>query len=699
MKILYSGLNGIQITRFFQNARKITFFSVFSQLFSKKELENTKYINKITKQKTNTNKFFTISSIIIALLLFLIHCHFEKLYEGRQPISQLRQVAKLFIYPKNSLIAPLLSLWLNDNDIIWGIGLGCENESIGQGRSYAYINISISNCFFSRYLSYSGDGGVIYAYGSYYSMNIDYSMFYNCICSQNGGAIHFTSTNSSLRMICANSCKAPNYHFSYLKASQVNQVVYLSVSNCSHTASGYYSIYLYTGDQRVDNTNSSMNNVFSYSGISISSPSSFTSSHCTYSNNKASVEICISIYSTSGTISMSYVNIVHNNSPSDYGVVRVNGAGSRLMIYCIFHNNHDCLFCAIGGSLEVSHSFIDHSGSFSISTAVSTTNNNSFINRITYQLQFFNSHHCNADIPLPQRTPDQSPTPKITPEESPINSPGESPMNTPEETPMNTPEESPINTPGDTPMNTLNESPINTPEETPMNTLNESPINTPEETPMNTPEESPINTPGDTPMNTLNDTPLNTPKETPLNTPEESPINTPEETPMNSPEESPINSPEESPMNSPEESPINSPEESPINSLEESPMNSLEESPINSPEKTPMNSLEESPINSPEESPMNSLEESPINSPEESPINSPEETPMNSLEESPMNSPEESPMNNNQSANSFRLVFISLSIIVVIISFVYALGLVLNSKLESSNISNSKSEGNIPSSI
>jgi len=74
------------------------------------------------------------------------------------------------------------------------------------------------------------------------------------------------------------------------------------------------------------------------------------------------------------------------------------------MMYCIFKNNQNTLFCVREGSLEVSHSFIDHSGSFSTSTAVSTSNNNSFTNTITYQLQFFNSIHCNADIPLIQRS-------------------------------------------------------------------------------------------------------------------------------------------------------------------------------------------------------------------------------------------------------------------------------------------------------
>jgi len=102
---------------------------------------------------------------------------------------------------------------------------------------------------------------------------------------------------------------------------------------------------------------------------------------------------------------MSYANIVHINSPSQYGVVFVNGAGSRKMMYCIFKNNQNTLYCVYGGSLEVSHSFIDHSASsFSTSTAVSTSNNNSLTNTITYQLQFFNSIHCNADLSLIQRS-------------------------------------------------------------------------------------------------------------------------------------------------------------------------------------------------------------------------------------------------------------------------------------------------------
>jgi len=159
----------------------------------------------------------------------------------------------------------------------------------------------------------------------------------------------------------------------YLQASHVNQVEYLSVSNCSNTKSGYESIRFSTGNQGVNNTNSSLNNAIQNSGIYVYSPSSFTISHCTFSNNKVSESRCIIFYYTAITISMSYANIVHNNSPSN-GVVYIYGAGPKKMMYCIFQNNQNTLFCVSSGSLEVPHSFIDHSGSFSTSKAVSTSN-------------------------------------------------------------------------------------------------------------------------------------------------------------------------------------------------------------------------------------------------------------------------------------------------------------------------------------
>jgi len=292
--------------------------------------------------------------------------------------------------------------WKIRNDIIL---IGCESQNVDQGRSYNNMNINIAECSFSRSSILSGDGGVIFVGGGSYSMNVNYSMFYNCVCSNEGGVIRFSSSNSYLRMICANRCNCGHDyvgHFAYITATSVNHAEYLSYTNCPFTQSGYYSFYLVLGNQRVDNTNSSMNKAIEGSGIATTSPSSFTSTQCTFSNNLVSSFICINIGSDSGIMSIFYANIVHNNSPS-YGVVNTEGTGTRKMKYCIFNNNQNYLFCVRDGSLEVSNSFIDHSSFlFSKSLAVLTESNNSFSFINTYQMKYFDSHFCYANIPLYQ---------------------------------------------------------------------------------------------------------------------------------------------------------------------------------------------------------------------------------------------------------------------------------------------------------
>jgi len=276
-----------------------------------------------------------------------------------------------------------------------GVSLVCKMENISQGCSYINENIDINGCFFSRSLVYNGDGGVICITDAYLSMNVTFSMFYFCIAT-NGGAIWFSSINSSLRMICANQCSATTKHFAYLHAPRGNCVEYLSIAFCSQTSEGSHSLWLYKGNQKVYNINSSMNNANCMSCIMIQTPNLFASSHCTFSNNQVSDTSCISFFYNSGT--MFFANIVYNNSPNG-GVITVNGAGSTKLMYCIFQNNQNTLFYVDSGSLEVSHSFIDHIGSFSQATAVSTSNNNSFTYINTYQLQFFNSLHCHTDFP------------------------------------------------------------------------------------------------------------------------------------------------------------------------------------------------------------------------------------------------------------------------------------------------------------
>jgi len=201
---------------------------------------------------------------------------------------------------------------------------------------------------------------------------------------------------------------------------------------------------------------------------------------------------------------MSYANIVHNNSPSGFGVVNVNGAGSRMMLYCIFKNNLNYLFCVLSGSLEVSHSFINHwnTGFFSRSSSVLTSANNSFSIPITYQLQFFNSLYCSTDFP--DRTLNQTPTKSLEKTISRTN------RDTHSMTFERTTRETPIETLKETPLNTQKESPMKTIVETPMNTYTESLMSTIKESPMYTQTESLLSTIKVTQMKTIVDTPMNT---------------------------------------------------------------------------------------------------------------------------------------------------------------------------------------------
>jgi len=308
-------------------------------------------------------------------------------------------------------------------------GDACINENIEQGLSYNQTNVDIGECFFRRFSLFSGDGGVISISGQSYSLKVVYCMFYNCTSSKKGGAIYFSSYQSILHMNCAKSCTSTNGHFSFLKTKNDNHVLYLSCSTCALSTTGYFPIVLINGNQTLEKSNISNCQSIETSGFCSSSPTSFTSIYCTFSNNNSSVHSCVFFSNTNGT--MSFTNIIKNNSPEKMGVVLVDSGGFPKMHYCIFNGNFDALFCVWSGSLEVFHCFLSHSGILSKSVPLSMSNS-TFLLVPTYQIQFFKSYYCNADLSLPNRTP------KATPVESPLSTImktiGPSPQHTPART-------------------------------------------------------------------------------------------------------------------------------------------------------------------------------------------------------------------------------------------------------------------------
>jgi len=287
----------------------------------------------------------------------------------------------------------------------------CVNELINEGRSYEDIDLNLNDCFFSRLSSISNNGGVIYVNTLSRSMNVFKTMFFNCSSNNEGGAIYFNSFSIIMRMICAFRCSALKKHFAFLKATQNNTLDYVSISTCSHSKSGEDPFRINSGSQRLNNCNVSINNANTNSGFCSDSSSSVLCILCNFANNRVGSHICIYLYLITGL--MSFSNIVHNNSPS-YGIIYSHGVGFKLE-YCILSMNENILFHHGGNTLEISHCFVFHSGNLG-STSVITSNNNSFVQKHTYQVHFFQSHFCNADF----QTSETSPTIPRTYDENPF---------------------------------------------------------------------------------------------------------------------------------------------------------------------------------------------------------------------------------------------------------------------------------------
>ena len=430
-------------------------------------------------------------------------------------------------------------------DVLEVVLTQCINESLPQGRSYEKTNIDISDCYFYRFLEFENHGGVIFVNGGTYTMKISTTTFYNSSSVLDGGAIFFYSPSSFLKMICAHRCNAPGKHFAYLWSSQENWVEYLSMSYCSYMDNGIVPLYLYAGNQILDNSNSSMNRGGQISGLGVYYPTSFRSYHCTISNNNVTGEICIYFSSNKG--SMSFANIVHNYSPSS-GVLKTYKETPTIE-YSVFSMNNGILFCVSTGFLNVFHSFIQHNYTLSISNSI-TTSNSTFSEKPTYFEQYYFSQHCHADNTLPFRTPNNSPwqtisetfaeSPVITNTATLFPTIAESFQETPERTLDETPFETISANYEETPERTLDETPFETIsatyEETPERTLDETPFETISATYEETPERTLDETPFETISATYEETPERTLDETPFETIsatyEETPERTLDETPF-----------------------------------------------------------------------------------------------------------------------------------------------------------------------
>jgi len=313
------------------------------------------------------------------------------------------------IFPLSFLVLVFLSGYLGDSSsltysrksrtLLFGKPSGtflvsseCVGSQVTVGRSYFNCSVLIADCSFSRFEKYVGSGGVIFADIIGFSLNISDSIFSNCSCTINGGAIFFRSTqNYYINRVCAFRCHSDDrYSFCSLESTGTNNISLLSTSYCSYRDVTTYSTSVWKGNVNNIYFNSSNNHGFQQTAIIYYYTTSFSSSYGSFFNNTAQLQVCVEFCYGGGT--MTYSNFVGNSSPA-HGVINTNGCGATVS-KCIFQNNTGTLFCSVYLSMTISNCTIYHTGNYHTSQPILEVNVSKNVVTQTYDIQFFDSYYC-----------------------------------------------------------------------------------------------------------------------------------------------------------------------------------------------------------------------------------------------------------------------------------------------------------------
>jgi len=260
--------------------------------------------------------------------------------------------------------------------------------------------IELNNCVFSMNCVYSGSGGILYISNTQKNLRISNSVFFSCHVSSNfdGGAIYLVANSSNLQNICAYYCSSRYFLFGFLDCLYENYLGFLSITKCNEVFSGVHPIAMVRGFQVIKSLNSSYNKVLQSSGFGNNIPSNFLMEYCQLSNNQAQTSICLHLHGNKGTIS--FINIIHNNSPNSYGVSLFDGSAQYALDNVVASNNTDILLYSTSGQVLVSESFIFHTNQI-ISGPIQIQTNCIFEFTNAIHINFYSTHLCESENRLP----------------------------------------------------------------------------------------------------------------------------------------------------------------------------------------------------------------------------------------------------------------------------------------------------------
>ena len=236
-------------------------------------------------------------------------------------------------------------------------------------------NIFTSNFYilFSLFfnLIINDNGGAIYVNNVESKSLIELTTFYKCIVNNgyHGGGIYFNCINgqNNLNKVCGVECESSssNYdgggHLFYSRTSNnyLHQILFSSISQCTKNSKSFYCSYLLiNGKQIFKNSNSSNNYGMAQSGGHFRLSNELLVKYSVFSNNKVSTSSIL--FSECSNSVINYCNLLQNQSPDGQGVY-YSYIGSIYFLNCYFMENTNYLFHVYGGGqIYINTSFIFH---------------------------------------------------------------------------------------------------------------------------------------------------------------------------------------------------------------------------------------------------------------------------------------------------------------------------------------------------
>jgi len=125
-----------------------------------------------------------------------------------------------------------------------------------------------------------------------------------------------------------------------------------------------------------------------YSSFSFYDPIYLSSKYCSFSHNIVTTFRTVEYWGNSGIVS--YSNFIHNNSPTNFGVLYLSGSGFMFINFSVFRENQNTLCFANSGTIRISHSYLSHQGTLKSGIgSLLTPTNVSFITMNTIPIVFF----------------------------------------------------------------------------------------------------------------------------------------------------------------------------------------------------------------------------------------------------------------------------------------------------------------------